>query len=109
MRREGDRRGKEMWHGPSFEHLVPPILDPTVNDARTEIADRTASCPRGLESFLKVGLPFVLIGWINQPCLERAIEVLERRQLLERVQIPMVATLESRERLPVTKERLRTL
>lgn len=81
----GDRIRKELWHEPSLEHLVPSILDPTVNDARTEIADRTASCPRGLESFLKVGLPFVLIGWINQPCLERAIEVFERRQLFERV------------------------
>jgi len=56
-----------------------------------------------------VGLSLVLIGRINQTCLERAIELLERRQLLECVQIAMIATLECCERLPVIEKRLRTL
>jgi hypothetical protein len=56
-----------------------------------------------------VGLTLVLIGWINQTCLERAVELLERHQLLERVQVPMVATLECGERLPAIEQRLRTL
>jgi hypothetical protein len=56
-----------------------------------------------------VGLTLVLIGRINQTRLERAVESLERRQLLECVQIPMIATLERRERLPVIKQRLRAL
>jgi len=56
-----------------------------------------------------VGLTLILIGRINQTCLERPIELLERRQLLECVQISMIATLERCERLPVIKKRLRTL
>lgn len=102
-------RRKGVWHGPSLEHIIPPILDPTLNDARTEIADRATSCPRGLEPFLKVGLTLVLIGRINQTSLERTVELLERRQLLECVQISMIATLERCERLPVVEQRLCTL
>lgn len=105
--RGGRERG--VCHEPSLEHIVPPVLGPTLNDPRTEIADRAASYPRGLESFLKVSLTLILIGRINQTCLERAIELLERRQLLECVQISMIATLECCERLPVVEKRLRTL
>lgn len=50
-----------------------------------------------------MGLPVVLIGWIHQPYLERAVELLKRRQLLEGIQIPVIATLEGRERLPIIK------
>ena len=50
-----------------------------------------------------MGLPLVLIGWVNHPRLELAIELFERGQLPEGFQIPMVATLESGEGLPVIK------
>lgn len=60
-----DGRGKGEGHEPALEHFIPPILDPTVNDTRTEVTDRAASYPRGLEPFLEMGLPLVLIGGIN--------------------------------------------
>lgn len=85
------------------KQIVPSILDPVVNDAGTEIADGAASGPRGFESFLEMGLPFVLIGWVDHPRFELSIELLERRQLLKRVQVPVIATLESSKRLPVVK------
>ena len=50
-----------------------------------------------------MGLPLVLIGCVNHPGLELAIELLKGRDLLEGVQIPMIATLESGEGLPVIK------
>lgn len=56
-----------------------------------------------------MGVSLVLIGWVNQPCLEPSIELFEGRQLLERVQVAMIATLEGGERLPVIKQCLRTL
>ena len=65
--------------------------------------------PGGLEQFLKVGRTLVLIGRINQTHLERAVESLKRRQLFERVQTPMIATIECREHLPLIKQRLRVL
>ena len=103
--------GKKMeeQYEPTLEQVVPPILNPAVNDARTKIADRAASCPRGLKSFLEVGLPFVLIGWVTHPSFELTIELLKGGQLLECVQIAVIATLESRKRLAVIKQRLRTL
>jgi len=60
-----DGRGKGERHEPALEHFIPSILDPAVNDARTEVTDRAASYPRGLEPFLEMGLPLVLIGGIN--------------------------------------------
>ena len=60
-----DGRGKGEGHEPALEHFIPPILDPTINDTRTEVTDRAASYPRGLEPFLEMGLPLVLIGGIN--------------------------------------------
>lgn len=92
-----------------LEHIIPVILNPTINDPWAEIANRAASCPRGLKPFLEVGLTLVLIGWINQASLERAVELLKRCQLLECVQISMIATLECRERLPIIEQRLSTL
>jgi hypothetical protein len=76
---EGRKKEKEERYEPALEQLVPPILDPTVNDAWTEITDRAASCSSGFEPFLKVGLSFVLIGWVNHPRLELAVELLESR------------------------------
>jgi len=87
----------------TLEQIVPPILDPAVNNPWTEIPNGAASSPRGLKPFLEVALTFVLIGWINQPCLKRAAELLERHQLLEGIQVSMIATLESCECLPVIK------
>lgn len=93
----------------TLEHIVPPILDPAIDDTRAEIANGTTSCPSGLESFLKVGLSLVLIGWVDNPRLELTVELLEGGQLLERVQVPVIATLEGRERLAIIKQSLRTL
>ena len=90
-------------HEPALEHLIPPILDPAVNDAGAEIADGVASCSGGLKAPLEMGVPLVLIGWVNQPYLELSIELLEGRQLLEGIQVAMIATLEGGERLPVIK------
>lgn len=93
----------------TLEHLIPPILDPAIDDTRAEIANRTTSCPGGFESFLKVGLSLVLIGWVDNPRLKLAVELLEGGQLLERVQVPVIATLEGGERLAIIKQSLRTL
>jgi hypothetical protein len=56
------RKKMEERYEPALEQVVPPVLNPAVDDARTKVADRAASRPRGLKSFLKVGLPLVLIG-----------------------------------------------
>lgn len=60
-----DERRKGEGHEPALEHFIPPVLDPTVNDTRTEVTDGAASYPRGLEPFLEMGLSLVLIGGIN--------------------------------------------